>query len=74
MMRHLKQDVKEGDAVNATYIGEVDKDTYAKLQKLVSEDIEREFPKGTLPVQWDDIMWRKLNKKDEIYHYHRKRP
>ena len=63
MTRYLKG-LAEGGAVSATSIEQVkNKDTYTKFQALVRKDIERNFPKRTLPVQWDDIEWRELNKK-----------
>ena len=49
---------------------DVDEKTYADLQKLVRKDIKDRFQNSILPVQWDDIIWRKLNNKDEIYHHH----
>lgn len=62
MMAYLKG-LAEGKAVSATSIEQVkDKDTYARLQALVHKDIERNFPIGTLAIQWDDIKWRELNK------------
>lgn len=62
MMKYLKG-LPEGDAINSTTIEEIDKHAYAKLQILVRKDIKRNFPIGTLPVQWDDIKWRELNNK-----------
>lgn len=62
MMAYLKG-LAEGKEVSATSIEQVkDEDTYTKLQALVHKDIERNFPIGTLAVQWDDIKWRELNK------------
>jgi len=61
MMEYL-EGLAEGKAVSVTSIEQVDEDTYTKLQALVRKDIERKFPIGTLPVQWDDIKWRELNK------------
>ncbi len=68
MMKHLKElSGSEASSIEATAIEDVDEKTYADLQKLVYQDIQhnkRKFSSGTLPVQWDDIMWRELNNKD----------
>ena len=61
MMRYLKG-LLGGIVIKATSIEQVDKDTYTKLQVLVREDIKLNFPTRILPVQWDDVMWRELNK------------
>ncbi|MFH1140807.1 MAG: hypothetical protein V1724_03860 [Chloroflexota bacterium] len=61
MMKYLKETYPEA-LIKATAIEDVDEKTYADLQKLVHTNIEHRFPSGTLPVQWDDVMWRKLNK------------
>ena len=66
MMNHLKK--MRGRYVSlfcATSVEDVDAKTYRKLQELVREDIEHSFQSLILPVQWDDIMWRKLNNKDK---------
>ncbi len=64
MMKHLKRmRDSEASSIEATAIEDVDEKTYAVLQGLVHKDIKRNFPPGTLPVQWDDIMWRRLNNK-----------
>ena len=43
-------------------IAMIDKDTYHLLQKLIIDDISRSFNNKILPVQYDDIMWRHLNR------------
>ncbi|MDD5083173.1 MAG: hypothetical protein PHU08_07375 [Dehalococcoidales bacterium] len=65
MMGYLKK-YPEAVSIKATAIADVDEKTYAVLQKLVRKDIQdnkHKFLSGTLLVQWDDIMWRYLNKK-----------
>jgi len=66
MMRHLKNNVldKEAMSISATAIEDVDKRTYTILQKLVRKDIKRSYSGKIYPVQWDDIVFRKLNNKD----------
>ena len=63
MMKHLKKmpDL-EASSIRANSIADVDKETYIKIQNLVRKDISSNFSGSILPVQWDDIMWRKLNK------------
>lgn len=63
MMGYLKG-LPGGKGVVATSIEQVHEDTCIKLQALVRNDIEVSYPIGTLPIQWDDIKWRELNKKD----------
>lgn len=46
-----------------TYIA--NKDIYDFLQKLIRLDILRSFKDQILPVQYDDIMWRRLNREDD---------
>lgn len=62
MLKYLKKYDKGIPDAEAKVL---DKGTYDKLQALVRKDIGLNFPIGTLPVQWDDIMWRKLNDKDK---------
>lgn len=64
MMVYLKG-LPGGDVVNVTSIEQVNENTYTNLQALVRMDIECNFPTRILPVQWDDLMWRKLNDKDK---------
>ena len=64
MMRYLKEQPYVGaSSIRATTIEQVDENTYAMLQRLVCSDINGKFAGSILPVEWDDIMWRKLNKK-----------
>lgn len=59
MLKHLKEYDK---GIPDSEAKVVDKGTYGVLQRLVRMDINRKFSDQVLPVQWDDIMWRKLNK------------
>lgn len=69
MMKHLKEMPNaEASSIAATSIEDVDEKTYATLQSLVRKDIienKVEFPNTNYPVEWDDIMWRRLNSKDK---------
>jgi hypothetical protein len=40
----------------------IDKDNYDLLQKVIRQDIKDSFDDNILPVQYDDIMWRRLNR------------
>ena len=62
MLKYLK-----GSDIQATTIEDIDSETYIKLQELVREDIKGKFSNHIIPVQWDDIMWRQLNKKVSVY-------
>lgn len=48
--------------VGARTIEEVDDVIYKKLQELVAKDIERGLQGKIMRVQYDDIMWAKLNR------------
>jgi hypothetical protein len=64
MLKYLKEN---WGYFSASSIEDVDKETYFALQKLVMKDIIKnkdKFPRGTCPVEWEDIMWRELNKEE----------
>jgi len=64
MMKHLKSMPNaEASSITATSIEDVTEKTYHRLQELVREDIEHNFQSPILPVEWDDIMWRRLNRR-----------
>ena len=64
MMKYLKErPYKEASDIFAMTIEQVDEDTYNRLQYLVRRDIEDTFKSLILPVDWDDILWRYLNRK-----------
>lgn len=66
MLKYLKNmPDTEAHPIHATAIEDIDEKTYIILQKLLRRDIIRnpKFSVQSLPVQWDDIMWRFLNKK-----------
>ena len=48
--------------VRSKTLQEVDREEYKKLQRLVARDIEATFQSQIHPVQYDDIMWRTLNR------------
>jgi hypothetical protein len=65
MMKYLKLMHPE-TRVRAVTIEQVDEQTYRVLQALIARDIKDNFQSDILPVQWDDIMWQKLNRGTEI--------
>lgn len=63
MIKYLKKVAGEvSPLIEVTAVEDVDAKTYADLQKLVRKDIKDNFQNSVLPVQWDDIMWRCLNR------------
>ena len=50
------------DAVSSQTVEQVDKKAYEKLQLLVQRDISESFNGEIIPVQFDDVMWNKLNR------------
>jgi len=40
----------------------INKEDYDLLQKVIRQDIRDSFKDDILPVQYDDIMWRRLNR------------
>jgi hypothetical protein len=63
MLKYLRRKPgSEGLGIKATSIEDIDSETYTKLQKLVREDIKGKFSNNIIPVQWDDIIWRQLNR------------
>jgi hypothetical protein len=61
ILKHLK--AKYPDAkISATTIEQIDEDTYTALQKLIRRDILADFNNEVSPVEYDDIVWRWLNR------------
>jgi hypothetical protein len=66
ILRHLFK--KLGDIYRKSYpprylwtIEIIDKEDYDLLQKIIRQDIKDSFEDNILPVQYDDIMGRRLN-------------
>ena len=64
MMKYLTSKYPE-TPVRSTTVEQVDEQTYSVLKGLVARDIKERFQGEILPVQWDDIMWRELNRETE---------
>ncbi len=62
IMENLKERYRECE-VAATDLGEIGRTEYRVLQGLIARHIEEEFSDvSLLPVQYDDIMWCRLNR------------
>ena len=48
--------------ITASSIQEVDRRSYQLLQAAVASQIQSQFGGRILPVMWDNIMWRRLNR------------
>ena len=65
MMKYLKGlSCNESSNISATTVEQVNEDTYHTLQDLVHRDIEDTFDDSIMAVDWDDIMWRRLNRNE----------
>ena len=62
ILEYLKKE--ERLQINAWSVREIDRQSYRLLQAAVARQIESEFGGSILPVMWDDIMWRRLNRRD----------
>ena len=65
MMRNIRKDYPN-EKIKAKTIEGVSKSEYVALRKLVAKNIEDEFDNQIIPVQYDDIMWYRLNRR--AYH------
>ncbi len=61
IMNHLRRKYA-GVPTQARTIEQVDESTYRLLRTLVSRDIRDNFQDAVSQVQYDDIMWQKLNR------------
>jgi len=59
----LENNLSLRDILSLTSI--LNKGVYDFLQMLIRLDIARSFNDQILPVQYDDIMWRRLNREDD---------
>ncbi len=63
ILKHLKSEYKDRGILAAT-ISDIDKELYLSLQDLIKREIELNGDGCTMPVQYDDIMWRRLKEED----------
>ena len=63
MLKYLSRRPGSGKLnIQATTIKGIDRKIYTELQELVQQDIKAKFSDDIIPVQWDDIKWRQLNR------------
>jgi hypothetical protein len=48
--------------ITATTIEKISEADYQSLQKLIEQHIKDEFKTAIRPVQYDDVMWSRLNR------------
>jgi hypothetical protein len=65
IMKYLKSKFQT-DRVLAETIEGITKSEYMAIQGLVAKDIETEFKNLIFPVQYDDFMWSRLNRRNLI--------
>ena len=64
MMALLKRHYPEAITPWPTTIKQVNNTTYIRIQETVRKFINDEHDKGIIPVQFDDIYWEALNRKE----------
>jgi hypothetical protein len=62
LLNYLKENYHSETISKINTLKDIDKINYEELQKIIREDTKKNF-NGKFPVQYDDIMWRKLNKR-----------
>jgi len=62
MMRMLKKDYKNEITIWPKTVEEVDEEKYNKLQNIVCHFIKAKHNDQIIPVQFDDIYWKQLNR------------
>lgn len=61
ILNHLKKTFPSKN-IKVKTVGQIDQNTYDILQNLIKLDIKNNFNNDIVPTQYDDIMWRRLNK------------
>ena len=62
MMRMLKKNYKDQLSVWPKAVEEVDEEKYFRLQEIVCQFIKEKHDDQIMPVQFDDIYWKQLNR------------
>jgi len=62
ILKYLKR--KERLEITASSVRDIDRQGYKLLQAAVAREMKSEFGDSVLPVTWDNIMWRRLNRRD----------
>jgi len=61
LLKHLKKAFPDENILAKT-VEQIDQETYVKLQRLIKTEIKMIYSDKIVPVQYDDIMWNKLNR------------
>jgi len=61
ILKHLIK-LFPNENILATTVEKIDENTYTKLQRLIRIDIMERFNNDILAIQYDDIMWNRLNR------------
>jgi hypothetical protein len=61
IVKHLIQKFPE-TRIKSKQLEDIDRPKYEQLQSLVGREIREDFNSGILPVQYDDILFRRLNR------------
>ena len=62
LLKHLKRNYPSQMLSQIYSLEDINKEKYIELQKMIEMDIKESFDGKLYPVEYDDIMWRKLNK------------
>ena len=62
MLEYLKK--KEHLEIAASSVREIDREAYKLLQDAVARQITSKYNNSILPIMWDDIMWRRQNRRN----------
>ena len=61
IVKHLIQKFPE-TRIKSKQLEDIDRPKYEQLQSLVGREIREDFNSEILPVQYDDILFRRLNR------------
>ena len=62
ILHYFKKRDNSSRLLKSSTLGTIDRGTYEFLQKMIREDIREKSHGQIFPVQYDDIMWRRLNR------------
>lgn len=62
-LQYLKRQYREEFPANVTSLKTIDKEIWAKLQRLILLDIDNKFQGKLYPVEWDILKWPEFARK-----------
>jgi len=65
ILKHLKETFPN-EEIHSKTVKLIDIQTYTRLQRLIKADIAKRFNNTIVPTRYDDIMWYRLNRENEI--------